>query len=179
MPSITFSATNGGSSITSADEGNAANGASTSGTTLYLRHDATNPLTNIGFYMDAYSGTYTGDASAALDLSELRTWGDATTSDPFGGFQINQDGIGTFNSSSWPTYNSHERNYGSVFNTTLGSSASNRITLLTRSGAQNEGELQAGGTPNVRVKFRFVIPQEEDTPGTRQIDLKVNFSFTS
>ena len=181
MPSITFSITNGGAAIVgdAHDEGNAANGQSTSGKIIFLRHDATNPLTNVGFYSDAFSGVYAGVASAAADLAEIRAWGDLTTSTSFGGFQINQDATGAFPTSSWPTYNSHEKGYGSAFNTTLGSSVTNRIALLARSGASAEGEIQAGLTPNVRVKFRFQIPQDEDTPGIRQIDLKVNFSFTS
>ena len=180
MPTVTFSTTNGGVAISGTRNlGNAANAQKTTASVLYLRHDASNALTNVGFYLDEFSGTYTGGATAESDLSEVQAWGDATVANNFGGIQCNQDALGAFPEESWPLYNSHTRNYGVVCNTSQGSSTTNAVELSTRTGAQAAGELQAGGSPNVRLQLRAEVPNAEDKVGVRQIDLVMRYTYTS
>ena len=87
---------------TGADMGQASNGsyaplvgaqsANGGSKVLYLKHDAeVDPITNVGFYVSAYTGTYGGPSSGspALDLTTLLGQGSADA----GGYANNQDGL--------------------------------------------------------------------------------------
>lgn len=183
MPvNFVISTENGGTAIDDPySVGSQANGETTDAVTLYFRHDGSDSVTDMAFYIDEYGGAYTGDATAATDFTELKDWGDATTSAAFGGLQINQNAIGAFPSASWPAFNSHisSDGFGHVFNSDQGSTSLNAISLLVRSGATAEGELQTGSSPNVRAQFRVQVPSNEGTTGLRLFDLNWNYTYTS
>lgn len=182
---VIWSFTNGGVAISSTvDHGNSSNGEITTGLEIHLRHDGVFNITNCGLYIRAFSGSYTGDATAVGDLAELLEWGGASLSN-YGGFQINQDAQGAFPSSGWPiatapgvnvsgsetTYNTHR--------TGIGDSEANAITLLSETGATSDGTIQPGTSPNVRFKVRVEVPSTEDTLGVRQWDHVLTYDFTS
>lgn len=183
MPvNFVLSSENGGSALEEPYSlGAKANGQATDALTLYLRHDGADSVTDMAFYIDEYDGAYIGDATAAADYTELKDWGDAVTSPAFGGLQINQNAIGAFPSASWPLFNSHISGdgFGYVFNSNQGSTSLNAISLLPESGAIAEGELQDGVAPDVRVQLRLAVPDDEDTTGVRQFNLKWAYTFTS
>lgn len=176
--SITFSATNGGSAITSLDNGSAAADSNTTEQEIFIRHDGANQISNCGFYLAAKSGTYGGDFSAAADLAEILEWGDATTEASFGGFLINMDATGGY--TSWPTYTSKGGTSYNTFRTGAGDSSTNKILLAVNMGLTGSvGTLQAGDEPNVRFKCRIDVPSDETVLGVRQFDQKLSFIYTS
>lgn len=178
---VIWSLTNGGDAIsTNLDYGlTLSNGQTGSSQTLYLRHDGTNPITDVGLFVRQYSATYTGDATAATDFSELLAWGDGSASEDFGGLQINQDATGGFPSGSWPAFPDSDIGEGSTFRTGVGDSELNAISLSTATGATAAETLQVGSTPNVRFATRIKVPTSEDTTGIRQWDLVIKYTFTS
>ena len=184
---ITWSATNGGSALSEAldgggsgvDHGIDSNGTILTARTIYIKHDGVNPITNCGFYIAEYSGVYGGAASVSADKNELIAWGDGSTEDSFGGFQINMDAVGSFPSSAWPTYTNKLPTNGSAFYTGRGDDVANKIPLVSNMGLDNPAAIQVGTSPNVRFQCRIAIPQDEDTTGVRQFDHKLRFTFTS
>ena len=183
MPvSFVLSSENGGTALEAPyNLGAKANGQATDALTLYLRHDGADSVTDMAFYIVEYSDVYTGDATAAADYTELKDWGDGVTSPTFGGLQINQNATGAFPSASWPLFDSpiSADGFGHVFNSDQGSTSLNAIDLLSVSGADATGELQAGSAPNVRVQLRLAIPDDEDTTGVRLFDLRWAYTYTS
>lgn len=187
-PNISWIAdTVGGSEITDplvggdtgADLGVKTNGEITDAQELYLEHDGANQIINCKFYLAAYSGTYGGDDSPANDLAELLDWGSQSVEDDFGGFQINMDRTGGW-ATAWPTYDAHSvSSLSYVFETGVGDSVDNAIALATGMGCPSVGVIPSGADPNVGFRCRVQIPTNEDTPGVRQFDLKLRFTFTS
>ena len=177
---LVFSYTNGGAAISgNVDHGNISNGLTTTAIEVFIRHTGINSITACGLYVRQYSGTYNGDASAALDIAELLAWGDASTSASFGGFQINMDATGAYSASAWPTYSSKSPTNGFVCRTGIGDSEANAVSITTATGATATGTIQAGSSPNVRLKCRVQVPSDEDTVGVRQFDQVVVFTYTS
>ena len=176
---VTFSLTNGGAAISSAiDHGSLGNGDVGSATELFVRHDGANPITNAGFYVREYSGTYSGTFSAASDLAELLAWGDGATANAFGGLMINFDAINAY-AASWPTYDNKSPGSSYVFRTSIGDSEANALVLPTSTGVPSAGTIPAGASPNVRFQAKIIVPADEDTIGIRQVDQVLRFSFTS
>lgn len=181
MPvSVTWSLTNGGAAISEPlDHGTGVNGDTLAAQEIHLRHDGVNQITNCGFYLAQKSGAYAGDADAPSDLAELLAWGDDSTENGFGGFQVNMDAVGGFGAGAWPLYNSKQPTNGSAFFTGVGDTAANKIQLPTSMNLGTPGNIPAGATPNVRFQARIQVPTDEDTPGVRQFDQKLRFTFTS
>ena len=180
MPILTFSTANSGAAVADpVDLGARANGQVTTSTTLFIRHSDPATIRNVGFYLLAFAGVYSGGATAAADLAEVRGWGDAAGADNFGGVQINQDAVGGFPDASWPIAGSPTRGHGAVFNSTQGNSSLNTIPLRTASGAAIAGEVPAGAAPNVRVQFRTQVPTSVTVTGVRLFGLAVVYTFTS
>lgn len=180
-PTIIWSTSNEGSAISEPlDHLDAENGQETTEQNLYIRHDATNQLTNCKFWIDEYSGTYSGGASAAADLAELLAWGDGT-GDDFGGFMVNMDASGGFG--TWPTSGDKNTSTYGVFRTGVGDSAANGITLSANMSTTMsvDGVIPGDGShdPNPRCQVRIAIPTNEDTAGIRQFDQKLRFTYTS
>lgn len=177
---IIWSLSNGGAAISDPlDHGIKGNGESTDAQIVYLEHDGSNPITNCGFYIGEYSGTYDGDFSAPADLQELLDWGDATLEDEFGGFQINMDATGGFPAGAWPTYLDKQPTNGSAFFSGIGDGLANKILLAISMGLSSIGVIPAGSAPNVRFQSRVQIPTNEDVVGVREFDQKLRFTFTS
>jgi len=176
--SITFSSTNGGTAITSLDNGSSAAGSNTTEQEVFIRHDGNNPITNCGFYLAEKSGTYGGNFSAAADLAEILEWGDETTAAAFGGFMLNMDATGGY--TTWSTYSSKSGTSYNVCRTGAGDSSTNKILLATNMGLTGSaGTLQAGDEPNVRFKCRIAVPSDETVLGIRQFGQKIHFTYTS
>ena len=180
---VIYSLTNGGDSISSnVDYGNAQNGDTTDAQEIFIRHDGDNEITGAALYIRDYSATYTGDATASADLSEILGWGDASTNAGFGGFQINFDADGSYPTDSWPTYSSKGPSNGFVHRTGIGDSELNTVTIPTAAGISSPysaGEIPAGSSPNIRFKTRIQVPTNETVTGIRQFDQVITFSFTS
>jgi hypothetical protein len=177
---IVFSLTNGGPAITTlVDHGSAANGIASSATEIFIRHDGSNPITNVGLYLRQVSGTYSGSFTAPADVAEILAWGDGVTAAAFGGFQCNFDAVGTYPADTWPTYSVPTSTNGSVFKTGVGDTEGNAVILPVATGASVAGSIQAGSSPNVRFKTRVAVPADEDTVGIRQFEWVIRYNFSS
>jgi hypothetical protein len=177
---LIWSLTNGGAAISDPlDHGSGNAGDTLSSQTIFLEHDGDNQLTGCGFYLSEKSDPYTGGFSAAADLTEIIGWGDETTADDFGGFQINMDAAGGFPGGSWPTYSSKQPTNGSAFYTGIGDSADNKILLATAMGISSPGVIPAGTSPDISFQARFVLPTNEGTTGFREVNQAMRFTFTS
>lgn len=183
--SIIFSLTNGGAQIeTLLDHGNASNGSSSTAIEVFIRHDYSNPITNVGLYLRQVSSTYSGSFTSAADLAEILSWGDGADANAFGGLQCNFDAVGSYPEGSypegsWPTYSTPAPTNGAVFKTGTGDTEDNAITLPVATGAVSAGTIQAGSSPNVRFKVQTSVPADEDTVGIRQFEWVVRYNFTS
>jgi len=178
--SIIFSTTNGGAAISSnVDHGNTSNGLTTSGQEIFVRHDGLSVITSCKLYIRAFSGTYSGDASANLDFLELLAWGDASTSSTFGGFQVNMNAVEAYVAGDWSSYDIKNRTHGYVCRTGVGDSLGNGVLLTVNTGAAALGQIQTGASPNVRFKTRVQVPTAEDTIGVRQWDQCLVFTYSS
>lgn len=184
---ITWSTSNGGSSITDLDHGEDAAGTTLTDQEIYVRHDGASPITACKFYLAATpDASYTGSHSPSDDLAELLSWGDGeaegepASSTGFGGFQINMDATGAY-AESWPSFGSEgdDGDPAVALRTGVGDSQDNGVTLHTSMGISTAGEIPVGTAPNVRFRARIVIPEDETTPGTRQVDQRLKFTFTS
>jgi len=177
---IIWSLSNGGDALsTTLDHSNASNGNYTTEKEIFIRHDGLNSITDAGLYIRQLSGTYSGSFTAAADIAELLYWGDQSTSSTFGGFQCNLLATTSYPSSGWPTYSSKSPTGGFVHRTGVGDSESNAIAVPTTTGATSSGTIQAGSSPNVRLKVRILVPTDEDTIGIRQWDQVLKYNFTS
>lgn len=177
---LIFSSTNGGASITSPlDHGDSANGATTTAEEIFLRHDGANNITNVGLYLRAYSGSYTGTATATGDFAEIISWADQTTTAGFGGVHINWLATSSYPTSAWPVYTSKSPTGGVAIRSGIGDSSTTLITLPTTTGATSAGVIPTSAAPNVRFKMRIEVPDNEDTVGTRLFDMVVQYTYTS
>jgi hypothetical protein len=182
MVSVTWSITSGGVSATSFDEGSAANGSTTDATTIYIRHDGVNPITNCRLYI-VPKLTYTGDFTSADDFSELLEAGDGSTANTFGGIQLNFDATGSFSGgSTWDMSHTQKTSSDALkytVRTGVGDSPANGILLPSEMSASmtTDGEIPAG--VNAAFQIRLKVPTAEDTLGTRQFDMILKFTATT
>jgi hypothetical protein len=181
--SITFSFSNGGLGIADpVDHGDIANGSTTTPQTIYISHNGINPITSAGLYCSSVnSSEYAGSATALTDLEELIAWGNALTSNDFGGVQFNLNATGSFPGSSWPTFTNKTTvdSRGYTVRSGVGDSSSNTILIPSSAGASSLGTIPVGSSPNVRFQSRIVAPVNEDQLGIRQFKLSLNYNFTS
>ncbi len=157
--SITWASTPAGGAITPPNDlGDIGNGKNATDD-IYIRHNGANKITACGFFIQAYSGSYTGGATAAADYSELLEWGGrAGPTPPVGGFYIAQD------SPTW-TYAVHKTGQGTV------------TVPIALSCGSVAAEIQ--NTEEVHIKIKVAVPSDEDTAGTRQFDQVLKFTYTS
>jgi hypothetical protein len=165
---ITWSESQGGAAITPPlSWGSIGNGTS-SEDELFLRHDGLEKITDAGFYIQAYTGSYTGTFDAATDYAEMLAWGAGDTE----GFLINQDLLG-----GWAAgYTSHKTGRGT---------AAVPITLDSDSiigGASlGDGEVEGStvGAEEAHIKVKIAVPAAEGDAGTRQFDQCLAYTYTS
>lgn len=162
--SITWSASQSGSAISSPlNWGNINVGANSTGD-IFISHNGTEKIYDCSFYIAAYSGSYVGGADPATDLAELQAWGDAGD-----GFAINQDLTGGFGTGTWVT---HTTSAGTV-----------SVPIMLDKDSQISGPGSADGEIAVsvkhHVKLRITVPSSEDTAGTRMFDQVFKFTYTS
>ena len=176
---IIWSTTDSGSAISDPlDHGSDAAGATLVEQEIFLRHDGINPITDAGFYVAEKSGVYSGAASAALDLAELLAWGFGITVTAFGGILLNMDATGGY-TGLWSTFSVKSGSTYNVFRTSVGDSAANKIILSMGMGLIEDGVVPAGSSPNVRFKMRIQLPTDEGVSGTRQVDQRLRYAYTS
>jgi hypothetical protein len=156
-------------------------GGVTPGQILYLRHNGLNPITNAGLFLKLYSDTYVGSFTASEDFGELIDWGNAALATDWGGLMLNQNAIAAFPGTSDPTFANKDSLDGTGFNvrTGVGDDVTNPIIIKQESGATVDGEIAAGLTPNVRIKFFIRVPLSEDMLGVRLFDIAMQYTFTS
>jgi hypothetical protein len=182
---ISWSLTNGGAEIsTTVDSGSLANGTSSGGTVIYVRHDGVVDITNARFYLSPFTGTYLGGATAVADHDEFLAWGDGITADTFGGFQVNMNAIvvppaTAFPDLNWPTVDVKAPTDGVVAQTGTADRSNNAVVLTANTGCSSAGVLPAGSSPNVRFKFRVAIPASVVTTGIRMWDQVLLYTYTS
>jgi hypothetical protein len=183
MVSVIWSSTSGGSSVTSFNEGRSINGSTTDASTIYIRHDGVNPITDCRLYFVPKLTGYAGDFLASQDLGELLEAGDGSTANAFGGIQVNFDAIGSFSGgSTWDM--SHTQKTASdalkyTVRTGVGDSISNGILIPSEASASmtTDGVIPAG--VNAAFQIRIKVPTDEDTLGTRQFDMILKFTATT
>ena len=156
----------------------------------FIRHDGTNEITGVGFYIAEYSGTYTGADSPANDLSEILAQGDATTATAI--MDALDDTPGT-DSTKGLISDLPATNFGINVRTGQGDLLANPIPLPANgdattagplhptsafSGADTATEIQSSET-DVNFYTRFLVPEDVANVGVRQIDLVVTYTFTS
>ena len=177
---LTWSESNGGAAISGAlEHGDVPNGSSSNEKEVFLRHDRSHEITDAKLFIRAVSSGYTGGFTAASDLAEMLAWADATTSDGFGGLLINWNATGSYPSADWPSSSNKSPTNGVAIRTGVGDSEANAITIPTVAGTSPAGTIATGSSPNVRWKFRFDVPTDEDTIGIRQVEAIISFNFTS
>ena len=159
--SITWASAPAGGAITPPNDlGDIGNGSNATDD-IYIRHNGANKITACGFFIQAYSGSYTGGATAAADYSELLEWGGrAGPTPPVGGFYIDQDPGGPLTE-----YKVHKTGQGTV------------TVPITLSCGSVGTEIQAA--EEVHIKVKVAVPSDEDTAGTRQFDQVLKFTYTS
>lgn len=181
---ITWSTTQNGSAQTSLDEGSLSAGSNTTAQTVFLRHNAVNPITSCGFFFTQKSGVYSGSVAAPDDFTELISWGDDSTVNGFGGIQVNMDAINSFTGgATWGMSSSQKTSVDNLkftARTGVADKSINAVTLSKNmsSGMSVDGTIPAGVT-DVRFQIRVKVPVSEGTLGTRQFDQVLKFSFTS
>jgi hypothetical protein len=173
-----WSASNGGSAITSVDHGTGTNGSSMTAQEVFIRHDGNEVITDCGFYIAEKTGAYVGGASAAVDLAEMLAWGDASTTSTYGGFELNMDATNLY-AGNWPTYSDKFGSTYNVFRTGYGDTVSNKILLPVEMGLTIAGRIPAGSTPNVRFRCRLTIPTNEGITGIREFEQRMRYTYTS
>ncbi len=180
---VVWSSTSGGSAIAAplSHGTGLRQGTSSAYQTIHLRHNGANPITSCGIYLQPYTGTYTGDFTAAADKAELLEWGDGITAQTFGGIQLNMNASGSFPDASWPILSDKTTSDGKGFTirSGVGDSSTNPITIHSATGATSSGTLQAGSSPNISFQMRLVIPQSEDTSGSRIFELILTYTSTT
>lgn len=185
MPvSITWSATNNGTAITSVNHGNAANGTNTTAQQVFIRHDGANPITGCAFYFGQKTGSYTGSFNAAADFAEIKAWGDGGTANAFGGVQVNMDAEGGFSGgATWGMSESQKTSsdgYKFTMRTGVADASGNAVTLSEKMSASMsvDGTIPNGVT-SATFQIRIKIPTDEDTAGVRQFDQVLKYTYTS
>ena len=181
---ITWSSTEGGSSIaeslgggsTGVDHSSAAAAAATTERELWISHDGANSITNAGFYLGEFSGTYGGTATKAADVAELLAWGDEVIEANWGGMLIHFSGGG---GSGWPVYSSKSPTNADTFRTGVGDSSSNKILVESTMGTAVTGTgIIAASDTDAQFFMKFQVPTGEST-GIRQVDQVLHFTYTS
>lgn len=185
MPvSITWSASAGGAAVSSVSHGSAANGSNTSAQQIYVRHDGDNPITGCAFYFAQKGGVYSGSEDAATDFAELLAWGDGGTSNAFGGVQINMDAVNGFSGGATWGMSEAQKTSADGFKFTLrtgvGDSSVNAFTLVQEMSASMvmDGEIP-NDVNDACFQIRLKVPTDEDTPGVRQFDQALKYTYTS
>jgi hypothetical protein len=164
---ITWSESPGGAAITPPFSwGSIANGSS-SDDDLYIVHDGTEKITDVGFYIQAYTGTYTGTFDAATDYAEILGWGNDDSAE---GFLINQNHI----TSPPGTYVTHKTGQGTV---TVPIDLDGDCITVASGGPGTDTEI--GVSEEAHIKVRIAVPLAEGDAGTRQFDQCLKYTYTS
>jgi hypothetical protein len=164
---------------TGIDLGTVANGAATSVQNLYISHNGTQKITGVAYYIQAFTGTYGGNYTAAADYAKLRTLGDSSY-----GYQVDE----IYNSS--PAFN------GAFYQvaTGAGDAFATRRTIPTTAMVYDSSGEQAASSPvageigpsgntvlgnRAKLKERVSIPASEVDGGYRQFDLVIAYNYTT
>jgi hypothetical protein len=179
---LIWSFTAGGNAIDSyVDHGDVNNGSNSAGREIYVRHDGENEISNVGFFVREFTGTYNGDATSNADIVELLGWGDANTAASFGGIMVSWDSVAGY-VADWPAYDDKDPGSAIVHRTGTGDSEQNAVSLPAGSivgGAADAGKIDSGDNPGVRFKMRVYVPTDEDTVGIRLFDHVCKYNYTS
>jgi hypothetical protein len=164
---------------TGVDLGTVANGATTSGQNLFVKHDGTQKITGLSYYIQAYSGTYGGNYTAAGDYAKLKSLGDGSD-----GYQVCE----VWNES--PTFTT-------LFQvaTGAGDSFAARRTVPTTAMIYNNAGAEAAASSPVagevgpsgntvlgsfaKLRERIKIPGAEVDGGYRQFDVVFAYNYTT
>lgn len=165
---ITFSRVSSGQEIVDVlkgansgiNHGSIANGKETQPEDVYIRHDGDNEITDCAFYCQQFTGTYDGAQTAALDLDELKAWGDA---DAGKGFLIDVD---------------HDDTYEYNLKSGQMDLEANAVSL-DDSGAGGSNPDDIGVSGEAKIKLKIAVPYTVDIPGVRFYDFLMKYSYTS
>lgn len=166
--SVTFSRVSGGQAIadilegsnSGINHGNVANGSETHPEDIYITHDGNNEITDCKFYCNEFSGTYDGGQTPALDFDEIVFWGDTNSSKGFL-IDVNHDDIYEYN-----------------LKTGQMNEEASAVSLDDLSaGGSNPDDIGVGG--EAHIKLKIAVPYSESSPGVRQLDFFMKYSYTS
>ncbi len=168
---------------------NLAQGDTTGERTIFLSHDGINEITNVGIYLQAFTGDGSanayvdagGDHTRDEDLAEIIGWGDAGSAPDWGGVMINQNATGGFPDASWSVFanKSTVDTYGENFRTGVGDTISAPIEILAVTGATSDGTIQPGSSPDVSFQMRILVPSTASISGLHLFDTVIVYDFTS
>jgi hypothetical protein len=176
---INWSYTNGGTPLAAdVDYGNGAAGTILGPQTIYISQNGSFSLTNCGFYL-ANKSVYSGSQSPTDDYNELIEWGNAGTSNSWGGVHLNMNAANGFLSNSWPTFANQQPSGGASISTGVGDSFSTTIPLLSAMGLPGTGIIPTGTRPNISFQTRILVPNSVSILGTRQFNLCLKYTYTS
>lgn len=172
---------------------------------LYIRHDATvDPITDCGFYLKAFSGTYGGAVGAAADLTYLLGLGAAST----GADATNTDGLsrGLHMDMSWNVSQANQftpgrettgqkRIFGKTYSSLDGSAPEKAFPVHVDSLSYWNGSSEIDATAPVtgkigkstdtalgnrcHIKLRAYLHSAATDGGVCQVDFVTLYSFTA
>lgn len=191
--SLTLSRTEAGSAVadllsggsSGCDIGTVANGSSSTAQEIYVRHNGTQNITSVAYYIQAYTGVYGGDFSANADYAKLLALG---------------DGAGTYGLLFDEDWNSSP-NFTTKFKIKTGTADSfankrsiqisalsywNGSTKVDPTGgvigilAPNDNSAGAQLYGNrLLLRYRIDLPLSEVDGGIRQFDIVTAYTYTS
>lgn len=157
-------------------------------TTLYVRHDGAEKITELGYFVQSFSGTYGGDYAASTDLNKVLSHGD------LGKGLVFEENARAGNGDPQPAAFAA---VGTLFRVKTGqgvSYATRRIVptsafVLNNGGsdavpsAPVAGELGPAGSSTlgdrVKLRCRYEVPTAETLGGKRQCDLVFSFAYST
>lgn len=148
----------------------------------YFRHDGVEKITEAGYYIATYSGTYGGDFSAATDLAKVREHGDASkglvfeedadAATPFADAGT-QYRVKTTQASSYATRRTFQAS----------SMIRNNASTEATPSAPVAGEIGAAGDTALgdvaKLRSRYEMPESELLGGRRQWDTIGTYAYSN
>jgi hypothetical protein len=159
------------------------NGSSSTQKVITVKHDGNNQITSCRLWLTAVSSGYSGSASPATDLTEFIGWADQNSLNGFGGLQVNMDAAGSFPVDKWPSWTQKFGDDFSSFYTGRGNLAENGVLLHPNMNSNPpmpaNGTIPADCTTWPTFQTRIHVPQDENNAGTRQVEQRLRFTYTS
>lgn len=171
MPTINFSFFSSATSTSESvpkDIGSVSNTGGTSTQGIYITHDHTSALYNVGLYIRPYNGNaYVGVYGESNDYNKVLDWGN----------NLGKGLVICFDTATGTAFNVTPY-YNSTTQVGTGNSVVNAIPLTTNvflnGSSTAQGHFPAGETAHVTLLLS--IPSSETVPASNQIDISVTYT---